>query len=183
MSRPGEGPGFDMVSLTSEQKHPSRTPTLLIAVAVLAIGLAAIVLIARQQKTGQAGPSSDPAAVPGMIRAGSTDFEYFRNRVRVENVKASLGITFSQARVAFVSGVIVNDSDRRLEALEMRIRLFDLYDKLSKERIATPLRPGMGLYKPMEPLERRSFSVGVESVEQLWNPKRLELEITGIKYE
>ena len=37
--------------------------------------------------------------------------------------------------------------------------------------------------KPMEPLEKRIFSIGIESVEQLWNPKRLEIEITGLKYQ
>ena len=37
--------------------------------------------------------------------------------------------------------------------------------------------------RPMEPLERRDFTVWIEPIEQLWNPKELVLEITGLKYQ
>jgi len=57
--------------------------------------------------------------------------------------------------------------------------LFDVYNKLSKERVTTPVRPD----RPMEPLETRLFSVGIEAVEQLWDPRHLEVEITGLKYK
>jgi hypothetical protein len=172
-----------MVEFTSETRERFRPNTLLITLAVLGLAVLGIAMYARYQKRlGRAEPMG-PVAVPGMLHSGDSNFEYYRNKIRIEGVRASLGITFSQARVAFVSGLIVNDGDRKLEALELRIRLFDVYDKLSKERIATPLRPGIGLYKPMEPLEKRSFSVGIESIEQLWNPKRVELEITGLKYQ
>ena len=172
-----------MPTFTSDSRMQPCALTVIITLAVLAVGLSLVFFYVRYQKQSQPGPSSGPVIVPGMLRPGDSNFEYYKNKIRIENVKASLGITFSQARVAFVSGMIVNDGDRKLEALEMRIRLFDLYDRLSKERTTTPLRPGVGLYKPMEPLERRSFSIGVESVEQLWNPKRLEMEITGLKYQ
>jgi hypothetical protein len=46
------------------------------------------------------------------------------------------------------------------------------------------LRPGVGINKgPMEPLEKRIFVVSVEPVEQLWNPKQVEIAITGLKYK
>jgi hypothetical protein len=172
-----------MVEFTSETRERFRPKTLLITLAVLGLALLAIVMYARYQKRLGRAESAGPVAVPGMLHSGNPNFEYYRNKIRIEGVRASLGITFSQARVAFVSGFIVNDGDRKLEALELRVRLFDVYDKLSKERIATPLRPGIGLYKPMEPLEKRPFSVGIESIEQLWNPKRVEIEITGLKYQ
>ena len=172
-----------MVEFTSETRERFRPGTLMITLAVLGLALLGIVIYARYQKRLARPESTGPVVVPGMLHAGDPDFEYYKNRIRIEGVRASLGITFSHARVAFVSGLIVNDGDRKLEALELRIRLFDVYDKLSKERIATPLRPGIGLYKPMEPLEKRSFSVGIESIEQLWNPRRLEIEISGLKYQ
>jgi hypothetical protein len=173
-----------MIEFKSEPRKPYRPNTILITVAVLAIAAAGIFFYAKHQKAEQPVQSTGPVVIPGMLRPGDSKFEYYRNKIRIENVKASLGITFSKARVAFVNGIIGNEGDRKLEALELKITLYDLYDKVSKERIATPLRPGIGLNnKPMEPLEKRTFAVGIESVEQLWNPRRLEIEITGLKYQ
>jgi len=173
-----------MVEFTSESKKSSNIHTLIVAAAVFLVAAAGIFFYARYQQKEQPQEVTGPVVVPGMLRPGDTNFEYYKNKIRIENVKASLGITFSKARVAFVSGIISNEGDRKLEALELKITLYDLYDKVSKERVATPLRPGLGLNnRPMEPLEKRTFSIGVESVEQLWNPKRLELEITGLKYK
>jgi hypothetical protein len=39
------------------------------------------------------------------------------------------------------------------------------------------------LGKPLAPLEKRLFSVGIESVELYWDPKQISYEITGLKYE
>jgi hypothetical protein len=172
-----------MVEFTSESQKPKRFTTPIITAAVLAIAAAAIFFYVRYQKHLQPEPAAGPVVVPGMLRTGNSNFEYYKQKIRIEDPRASLGITFNKTRVAFISGIIVNDGDRKLEALELKITLFDLYHKLSKERIATPLRPGIGLYKPMEPLEKRSFSVGVEAVEQLWDPKHVEIEITGLKYQ
>ena len=89
----------------------------------------------------------------------------------------------AKSRIAIVSGIITNEGDRKLEALELHIALFDVYNKLSKERISTPLRPDVGVKRPMEPLEKREFTVWIEPIEQLWNPKRLEIELSGLKYQ
>jgi hypothetical protein len=35
----------------------------------------------------------------------------------------------------------------------------------------------------MEPLEKRPFAIGVESVEYYWDPKQITFEITGLKYQ
>jgi hypothetical protein len=173
-----------MVEFKSESKQSFSPLTLILAASVFMVAVLGLFFYARYQKQIKPPEASGPVVVPGMLRPGNPNFEYYKNKIRIENVKASLGITFSKARVAFISGVIANEGDRKLEALELRITLYDLYDKLSKERIATPLRPGLGLNnKPMEPLEKRTFSVGIESVEQLWNPRRLEIEITGLKYQ
>ncbi len=171
------------MEFTSEPKKPARQTTFIITAAVLVVAAVLISFLVRYQKRYQAESSAGPVVVPGMLRAGNTNFEYYKKKIRIEDARASLGISFNKTRVAFISGIIVNDGDRKLDALELKITLYDLYNKLSKERIATPLRPGVGFYKPMEPLERRSFQVAVESVEQLWDPKHVEIEITGLKYE
>ncbi len=173
-----------MVEFKSETQKSFSPATIILTVVVLAAAATGIFFVARHQKAEQPVQPAGPVVIPGMLRPGDTNFEYYKNKIGIQNVKASLGITFSKARVAFVNGVIANEGDRKLEALELKITLYDLYDKVSKERIATPLRPGIGLSnKPMEPLEKRTFAVGIESVEQLWNPKRLEIEITGLKYQ
>jgi hypothetical protein len=119
-----------------------------------------------------------------MVRPGDVGFEAYKNKVRIENVKASMFLNFAGNRVASIDGIIANEGSRKLEALELRITLYDVYDKMFRERIATPLRPGLGLFKgPMEPLEKRTFTVWIESIEQLWNPKRVEIEISGLKYQ
>jgi len=83
-----------------------------------------------------------------------------------------------------ISGTILNDGDRRLEALELHVTLFDMWGKFSKERTIFAVRPGVGFNpKPMEPLERRTFNISLEGVEYYWNPKEISLEISGLKYK
>ncbi len=172
-----------MVEFTSEPEKSSRSVTFIIAAGVLVIALGAIFFLIRHQKNTQPQATGGPVYIPGMVHAGDPDFEYYKSRVRIEDVKASLGISFNKSRIAIISGNIVNDGDRKLEALELHIALFDVYGKLSKDRTATPLRPGIGMNKPMEPLEKRSFTVWIEPIEQLWNPKEVRYEITGLKYK
>ncbi len=172
-----------MVEFASEHEKPGRPVTAIITVAVLAVAAVSVFFLVRYQKRLPQPTPDVPVVIPGMLRAGNTNFEYYKNKIRIEDARASLGISFNKTRVAFISGIIVNDGDRKLDALELKVTLFDLYNKLSKERIATPLRPGVAFYKPMEPLEKRRFEVAVESVEQLWDPRHVEIEITGLKYE
>jgi hypothetical protein len=122
--------------------------------------------------------------VPDLLRPGNTDFEYYKTKVKIENVKAVLQISFNQVRTAKISGIIVNDGDRKLDALELHVTLYDVWGKVSKERTAFALRPRAGYSgKPMEPLERRPFEIGVESVEIYWNPDQVAYEITGLRYQ
>ncbi|MBZ5495300.1 MAG: hypothetical protein LAP85_02770 [Acidobacteriia bacterium] len=174
-----------MAEFTSEFKRDRRPVTLLITIAVAAVALAAVFFIVRYQKNNPPPKEAGvPVAVPGMAHPGDPDFEAYKDRVHIENVKASIGIPMAGPRFALIDGIIANEGSRKLEALEMRVTLYDVYDKLSKEVIRTPLRPGVGLdNRPMEPLEKRTFHFGVESVEQLWNPKRVEIQITGLKYK
>lgn len=173
-----------MIEFTSEPQKPFNKRTLLIGVGILVLIACGILIATHRQNATKPRSGSASVVVPGMLRTGNTNFEYYKNRVHIENVKASLGISFNNARIAIISGIINNDGDRKLEALELHITLFDVWGKVSKERTALALRPGGGISgRPMEPLERRSFTIGVESVEYYWNPKQITYEITGLKYE
>ncbi len=171
-----------MIEFTSEPQKGLRPKTLLIAAIVLAVLLGGVFLYVRCQRGMQSRAGG--SGVPDLLRPGNTNFEYYKTRIRIENVKASLGISFNNARIAIISGLILNDGDRKLEALELHITLYDVWGKLSKERTAFALRPGAGYSgKPMEPLEKRPFTIGVEGVEYYWNPKQITYEITGLKYK
>jgi hypothetical protein len=173
-----------MVEFTSEPQKPFNTRTLFIALGVLALLACGILVYVHHQSGPGTRSGSASVVVPGILRPGNTNFEYYTTRVRIENVKASLGISFNNARIAIISGLILNDGDRKLEALELHITLFDVWGKISKERTAFALRPGAGVSgRPMEPLEKRPFTIGVEAVEYYWNPKQVSYEITGLKYQ
>lgn len=156
---------------------------LFLAGGVVLVAATLLVFVVRHQRNRVAAAPAVPVVIEGMLHPGDSNFEYYKTKVKIENVRASLSITFGKQRVATVSGIIFNDGDRKLEALEMRITLYDVYGALSKEKTAIPLRPGLGIgYKPMEPLEKKPFAINVESIEQLWNPKHVEYEVTGLKF-
>ncbi|MDR0842261.1 MAG: hypothetical protein LBP68_02455 [Acidobacteriota bacterium] len=159
----------------------SWSKTLLIAVAVLVVLLGGIAFYVRRHSPEPR--QSAAVVIPDVLRAGNTDFEYYKNKIRIDDVKASLGLSYNNSRVAMIAGTVLNDGDRKLEALELHVALYDVWDKLSKEKTAFAVRPGVGFnLKPMEPLEKRTFNIAIEGVEYYWNPKRVELEITGLKY-
>lgn len=173
-----------MIEYNSKPQKKSNTYTLIVTavLAVLILGVAFSFIYF--QKTTPEESGSITVEVPGMLRPGNTDFEYYRTKIQIENVKAVLGISYNRTRTAMISGTILNDGDRQLDALELHVTLYDVWGKVSKERTAFALRPGSGYSsKPMEPLEKRRFSIGVESVEYYWDPKQITYEITGLRYE
>jgi len=173
-----------MVEFKSEPQKMFSFTRILFVFAVLVILVGGVLLYVRHQRHAHPSPEHAPVMVEGLLRAGNTDFEYYKNKIRIENVKANLHISFNNNRTAMISGILVNDGSRKLEAVEMHISLYDAWGKISKERTAFALRPGVGYNpKPMEPLERRAFTIGIESVEYYWDPKQVAYEITGLKYQ
>jgi hypothetical protein len=172
-----------MVVFKSEPQRTTSPAAWLIGIGIFAVALIGIFFLARAQKEIPPQTPGAPVVIPGMARKGDPNFEYYKTRVRIEDVKASLGISFNKSRIAIISGVIVNDGDRKLEAVELHLSLYDVFGQLSKDRVATPLRPGIGLNRPMEPLEKRTFTVWMEPIEQFWNPKQVQYELTGLKYQ
>ena len=172
-----------MLELSIRDDKTSRLKVIAYTGAIFVVAAGVVVLYARFFQAGPQATGSATGPVPGILRPAEPNFEYYRKYIRISDVRASLGINFAKSRIAIVSGFITNEGDRKLEALELRIALYDVYNKLSKERISTPLRPDAGLKRPLEPLEKRDFTVWIENIEQLWNPKRLEIEISGLKYQ
>ncbi|MBN2321668.1 MAG: hypothetical protein JXR49_21495 [Acidobacteria bacterium] len=173
-----------MVEFTSKPQKKSNSFTLIITAVLVVLILGVVLSFIYFQKTTPAKSGSTTVEVPGLLRPGNTDFEYYKTKILIEDVKAVLGISFNKARIAMISGTILNDGDRKLDALELHVTLYDVWGKVTKERTAFALRPRSGYSsKPMEPLERRRFSIGVESVEYYWDPKQISYEITGLRYQ
>ena len=151
---------------------------------MLILLLAGIFALIQYQKSVLPEDGESVAVVPDMLRPGNTDFEYYKTKVRIEDVKAVIQISFNQVRTAKISGTIVNDGDRMLDAVELHFVLYDVWGKISKERTALVLRPKSGFSgKPIEPLGKRRFEIGVESVELYWNPDEVSYDITGLRYQ
>jgi len=173
-----------MIEFTSEPQRAFSPTKLWITLGFLIILLGGIFLYVRHQRTMQPKSGTNAVVVPGLLRPGNTNFDYYKTRIRIENVKATLGLSFNNARIAIIEGTILNDGDRKLEAVELHVTLYDAWGKVPKERTAFALRPGAGISgKPMQPLEKRAFTIGVEAIEYYWNPKQVSYEITGLKYE
>lgn len=173
-----------MVEFTSKPQKKPNSFTLIITAVLVVLILGVVFSFIYSQKSKPPDSGSATVEVPGLLRPGNTDFEYYKTKIRIENVKAVLGISFNKARYATIAGTIVNDGDRKLDALELHISLYDVWGDVTKERTAFALRPRTGYSsKPMEPLERRRFSIGVESVEYYWDPKQISYEITGLRYQ
>jgi hypothetical protein len=172
-----------MFEFTSEPKKTFRPVQLAITLGIVAILLVGAVFYINYQRGRQTSPGGPIIAVAGLLEPGNANFEYYKTRIRIENVKGTLSISFKGDRTATVSGTIINDGDRTLEAVRLHVTLFDTWGKVSKEREAYAFRPGTYNYTPLMPLEKRSFIVSLEAVEYYWDQKQISLEITGLKYK
>ena len=144
-----------MAEFTSEPRKAFSPLKFYLAGAIIIV-LGALVLIGNRYCGSPPKTGSNVVEVPGLLLPGDSNFEWYKQRIRVENPKAILGISFNNSRNASITGILVNDGDRKLEAVRLHVTLFDKYGKVSKERTAFALRPGMGLSnRPMEPLEKQ----------------------------
>ncbi len=174
----------EMVEFTSAPVKKKQFPVFATTGVLLVLILGGIFLYIQHERSKPVPREGSKVFVADLLRPGNTDFEYYKTRILIEDVKAVIQISFNNVRTAKISGTIVNDGDRLLDALELRVTLFDVWGSVSKERTAFALRPKAGFNpKPMEPLERRPFTIAVESVEYYWDPKQITYEITGLRYQ
>jgi hypothetical protein len=173
-----------MTEFTIEPQKAFRPVTLAITLGILAILLGGIAYYVHYQRGIQSRTGASLIEVPGLLRAENTDFEYYKTRIHIENVKATLAINLGGVRTATVTGTILNDGDRTLEALELHVTLYDAWGKISKERTTFAFRPGGYNGHPLLPLEKRGFSISIDGVEYYWDPKQISApDITGLKYK
>src|SRR5262245_36543973 len=109
-----------MQEFTSEVK-PTRPNTFLYALGIFLVAAVGLLLYGRFHKSASTGDPAESTTVPGLVRAGNPNFEYYKDRVRLSDVRAQLGINYAKSRIAIITGMITNEGDRKLEALEIHI--------------------------------------------------------------
>lgn len=155
-----------------------RTKIALVVTAAFAAVLVAFYLYSKNQPKEE----SVRAAIPGLLRAGESGFDEYQSYVKIINPKGELGVNYRGDRIAIVSGGILNQGEKNLEAVELKITLFDVYGKALKEEVRTPLRPGIGLRTALQPLESRSFTIWTEGMPLSWDPRRVDVQVNGLKF-
>jgi hypothetical protein len=122
--------------------------------------------------------------IPGLVHAGDAEFDRYRRNVLIlDNPKGEVWTNFKGDRVATISGKIMNEGEKVLEAVELKITLYDSTGKVLKEDTRTPIRPGLGLEgRPLRSLETRVFSVMLEGISIYWDPQRVDVDISGLKF-
>lgn len=159
---------------------------IMLAAAVLLAGI----IYALLHLQGGRVQSGETRTLEGVLRAGSPEFDNYRSYVRIpqEQVKAELWDNLRGDRFAVIAGTMTNYGDRKLEAVELKIRLYDLYDRVLIERIAAPFRPGAKTPRgdtikgPLEFGQPFRFTVRIENIPEYWNPKRVDVELNGLKF-
>ncbi len=121
-------------------------------------------------------------SVPGMLHEGDAEFDNYRSFVKILHAKAELAVNFRGDRIAVVSGSVLNQGEKRLDAVELKISLFDNEGKVLREETRTPLRPDIGLKQPLSSLEKRSFIIWMESIPLIWDPSKVNIELTGSRF-
>lgn len=127
---------------------------------------------------------SDPGrvVVAGVLHTGDTDFDYYRSKVSIVQPIGEVATNFSGSRIAVISGTLVNEGDRKLEAIELKVSLYDRTGRRLRETIKTPVQPNILPHKPLDPLQTRYFSFWVEGISAEWDPRRVDLDVYGLKF-
>lgn len=118
---------------------------------------------------------------PGLLHEGHPDFEWYRDYFRIQDVKGVVVFNFAGDRSVVINGLFDNRGERDVEAAEIRISFYDPQGELIRQRTASPLRPETGLKRPLNSLERRTFSVRFDDLPVNLQVGNLEVVLTGIR--
>jgi hypothetical protein len=164
----------------SDKKVSRRRSTVVVgATAVIFAVIIGIVLFVSRQRTVEISPVQ-PAGLPEAYRAGSPEFDAYRQFVSIEaqEPRASenlLGQVLVEAR-----GILRNGGNRTLTGVEVRAIVYDAGGNLIADRVATPvpkMRPQLG------PGESMPIQVGLVNVPGGTNPTVAEIVLHGLRFD
>jgi hypothetical protein len=146
----------------------------IIPLAVVVVGLlvAGAIFIANSVKEKKVD-------LTGVVHAGDPEFDRYRPFLELKDVNIKMGLNFAKKRILMVSGVIVNNGERPVDVVEVKLTFFN-YEKPVAEEVKTPYQPGP--YTPaIQPLTERAFEFYIEEFPEGWMSSHAELSLSGFR--
>ncbi|MBI1748298.1 MAG: hypothetical protein HYR55_17200 [Acidobacteria bacterium] len=140
--------------------------------------LTGLYLYSKNQPRNQAGR----VTVPGVLHAGQADFDDYRRHVRIVEAIGEVSTNLNGNMIAVISGSLLNEGDHKLDVIELHVGLFDRNGRKIREDIKTPLQPYLLPHRPLDPVHSLPFSFYVEGISTAWDPRRVDLEIHGLRF-
>ena len=159
-------------------RDSSRTLwTILPLVAIGFLALMGLVIYLLQPKS-QINPRPT-----GILVEGNPDYGWYRKYVELKNPQISMGKNFAGKRMVMFSGRIENDGEKTLDAVEVKLVLFN-FDKVVWETTRIPIRPDPSSYTPpIPPFQSRGFTLYLEKVSEDWYANHAEMDIHGFRFK
>lgn len=115
-----------------------------------------------------------------VLHAGDPDYEWYSQYVSLENSSIKMAGSFSGKRMVIFTGVINNQGEKTLDAVEVNLILINR-DQPIHEVVKAPIRPGP-YTPPIQPLESRAFTVYLEDFPDNWMTSRAEMQLHGFRF-
>lgn len=127
------------------------------------------------------GEPSEPASPEGVLHSPDPDYEWYSQKLGLEDGDIKMGKNFAGHRVIIFSGVINNNGERAVDVVEIKMTLFN-YDRPVFETTRMPIKPG-GYTPPIEPLSSRSFTLYLEDIPGNWLASHAEMKLNGFRFK
>ncbi len=160
---------------SAETDNDRRTIVIVVAVvAALVIGVLFYFLL-RATGSGNAQP-----ALPGMVRAGSPEFEQSKARLTLDDPEADEARRALGDIVMSIHSTVRNFTGRTLDGLEVRGAVVDHQGKAVKEKtiLVIPTRQA-----ELEPNKTMLVQVMLDGMSENDDRANIKLEITGIRFK
>lgn len=157
-----------------------RWPIYLLAAVITTL---LVLLMAGVLRLAQMPPSVRPVAQPvieGLMRPGTPGFQEVREKIVVEQLKATEGVRALGEVTVEVSAAIRNMTDRRLGALETRGAVLDAEKRALAERMVVVVPAKQTVLEPGEAVNVRVLLEGISP-----EAERAEvlMEVTGVRLD